>query len=154
MCIFFFLIITVLHVLIRAARIGDLYVARVLIDHGASLKRRNKKHLSPIDVAGRGLLLVPAPSGSGNNGSSASSGGSSRGSGGNGSGGGGALGHAPLGWEGRCAVRRALYHADPRSRTLVLSHEDCLGHLPRSASDWECPERIADVIRGIGDPAR
>jgi len=145
------------------------YVARVLIDHGASVKRRNKKHLSPLDVAGRGLLLAPAPntttSGSGNSSSGTGSGNSNGrtsmsssggvdGSGGGNGGNGGVLGHTPLGWEGRCAVRRALYQGDPKSRTLVLSHEDCLGHLPRSASDWECPERIADVIGGIGDPAR
>ena len=49
-------------------------------------------------------------------------------------------------------MRRALYLADPRSRTLVLSHEDCLGHLPRSDSDWECPERIQDVMRAVGNP--
>ena len=36
----------------------------------------------------------------------------------------------------------------------MLSHADCLGHMPRSAADWECPERISEVMGGIGDRAR
>jgi hypothetical protein len=142
-------------------------LSRALIDHGASLRRRNASNLSPLDVAGRGLLLAPAGAdghsavadGCGLRGSSSSSG-SGSGSGSSGSSGsgrgvcGGVMGHPPLAWGPRLAARRALYRADPRSRTLVLSHEDCLGHLPRSAADWECPERIADVMGGIGDPTR
>ena len=50
-------------------------------------------------------------------------------------------------------MRRALYLADPRSRTLVLSHQDCLGHLPRSDRDWECPERIHEIMAQIRDTA-
>jgi len=51
----------------------------------------------------------------------------------------------------RVNMRRALYLADPRSRTLVLSHQDCLGHLPRSDRDWECPERIHEIMSQIRD---
>ena len=63
-----------------------------------------------------------------------------------------AVGFPPKGWMERQSMRQALYQSDPRSRTLVLSHEDCLGHLPRSESDWECPERIQDVMRAVGNP--
>ena len=49
----------------------------------------------------------------------------------------------------RKAVRRIFYRIEPRARTLVLHHRDCLDHKPRQETDWECPERIAAVLRGI-----
>jgi acetoin utilization deacetylase AcuC-like enzyme len=61
---------------------------------------------------------------------------------------------APLSDEYRIIARRTLYEGDPRYRTLVLSHKDCLGHMPRSQADWECPERISDVMNAVTDPER
>lgn len=54
--------------------------------------------------------------------------------------------------EVRMATRRTLYSCDPRCRTLVLTHKDCLGHKPRTETDWECPERVTDIMNALNDP--
>ena len=129
-----------------ASRIGAERVASVLVGLGASLRDRNDDNLSPLDVAGYGLLLTASEEGG--------EGDDSDGDRSDGESGGRDVGFPPLGWPERCAMRRCLFLADPRLRTLVVSHDDCLGHLPRSADDWECPERIAEIMAGVGDPAR
>ena len=123
-----------------ASRIGAVAIARTLIiDHGALLRCRNAESLCPLDVACRGLMLQSSASGEkeGEKGSVEE-----------------AVGVPPQEWEARSAMRQCLYWADPRCRTLVLTHEDCLGHLPRSQQDWECPERVVDVMAGVRDAER
>jgi len=34
----------------------------------------------------------------------------------------------------------------PSLRTLVLHHPECLDHIPKSESDWECPDRITSIL--------
>jgi hypothetical protein len=42
----------------------------------------------------------------------------------------------------RNEIRKLLYTLQPRLRTLILYHEDCLEHTPRRPSDWEAPDRL------------
>ncbi len=49
----------------------------------------------------------------------------------------------------RKATRLIFYQSQPRVRTLVLHHPDCLEHKPRQESDWECPERIEAILQCI-----
>jgi len=45
--------------------------------------------------------------------------------------------------------RMNLLGCEPRLRTLVLHHPECLEHLPRALSDWECPDRIKAILNRI-----
>ena len=36
-----------------------------------------------------------------------------------------------------------------QSRTLVLHHPECLEHIPKAASDWECPDRVTSIMRRV-----
>ena len=51
----------------------------------------------------------------------------------------------------RNELRRVLLSLEPRLRTLILYHEDCLEHIPRRSSDWEAPDRIKSIMRFIND---
>lgn len=106
-----------------AAALGHHACIRVLTEAGANIGLRNTLSQSPLDVAGRGL---------------------ERGT---------VLTTGSLSEDVRIATRRTIYSCDPRCRTLVLTHKDCLGHKPRSESDWECPERVMDVMSAVSDPA-
>ncbi len=50
--------------------------------------------------------------------------------------------------------RMNLLGCEPRLRTLILHHPECLEHLPRSASDWECPDRVKAILNKIGSGER
>jgi hypothetical protein len=50
----------------------------------------------------------------------------------------------------RDKARTNLLGCEPRLRTLVLHHPECLEHLPRSTADWECPDRIRAILNRIG----
>jgi len=46
-------------------------------------------------------------------------------------------------------VRANLMALSPQSRTLVLHHPECLEHVPKSVSDWECPDRVVAILQRI-----
>jgi SHAQKYF class myb-like DNA-binding protein len=46
-------------------------------------------------------------------------------------------------------LRRIILTAEPRNRTLIVHHPECLEHHPRSDRDWECPERVETLMHGI-----
>ncbi|CAN0160818.1 unnamed protein product, partial [Ectocarpus sp. 12 AP-2014] len=48
--------------------------------------------------------------------------------------------------DSRYKVRREFFRQDPRNRTLILHHPDCLEHQPKSDWDWECPERVVSIV--------
>jgi SHAQKYF class myb-like DNA-binding protein len=48
-------------------------------------------------------------------------------------------------------VRRAMLSAEPRLRTLVLYHDECLDHRPRRPSDWEGPDRLQAIMEKINN---
>jgi hypothetical protein len=48
--------------------------------------------------------------------------------------------------EERKEARENLFKCSPQSRTLVLYHPECLEHIPKSESDWECPHRITSIM--------
>jgi SHAQKYF class myb-like DNA-binding protein len=49
----------------------------------------------------------------------------------------------------RHEVRTALLTMEPRLRTLVLYHEDCLEHAARRESDWEGPDRLQGIMTSL-----
>lgn len=46
-------------------------------------------------------------------------------------------------------VRANLLELSAQSRTLVLHHPECLEHVPKSVSDWECPDRVVSIMQRI-----
>jgi SHAQKYF class myb-like DNA-binding protein len=46
-------------------------------------------------------------------------------------------------------ARAALLIRSAQSRTLVLHHPECLEHHPKSATDWEAPDRIRSIMRRV-----
>ena len=48
--------------------------------------------------------------------------------------------------EERKEARENLFKCSPQSRTLVLYHPECLEHIPKSESDWECPDRVTSIM--------
>ncbi|CAN0463006.1 unnamed protein product, partial [Laminaria digitata] len=54
--------------------------------------------------------------------------------------------------ESRYKVRREFFQQDPRNRTLVLHHPDCMEHKPKSDFDWECPERVLSILELLVKP--
>lgn len=48
--------------------------------------------------------------------------------------------------EGRLEMRRIMLSVEPRLRTLILYHKDCLDHSARRPSDWEGPDRLRDIM--------
>lgn len=51
----------------------------------------------------------------------------------------------------REVIRRAMLKAEPRLRTLVLYHEECLDHCPRRPSDWEAPDRLKAIMERVSN---
>lgn len=51
----------------------------------------------------------------------------------------------------RHEVRTALLTMEPRLRTLILYHEDCLEHAARRESDWEGPDRLQGIMTSLHD---
>jgi hypothetical protein len=48
--------------------------------------------------------------------------------------------------EARKLARENLLRSSLNSRTLVLHHPECLEHIPKAASDWECPDRVTAIM--------
>jgi Histone deacetylase domain len=46
-------------------------------------------------------------------------------------------------------ARLHLLSLSLQSRTLVLHHPECLEHIPKSSSDWECPDRVTAIMRRL-----
>ena len=53
--------------------------------------------------------------------------------------------------QAREELRRILLTAEPRLRTLILHHPDCLEHSARQPSEWEGPDRLDGILRNIQD---
>ncbi len=51
----------------------------------------------------------------------------------------------------RAVIRRIMLAKEPRLRTLILYHDDCLEHTARRASDWEGPDRLVSIMRRLRD---
>lgn len=49
----------------------------------------------------------------------------------------------------RAKLRRSLFALEPRLRTLVLFHQDCLLHSTRSPAEWEGPPRLQEIINQL-----
>lgn len=49
----------------------------------------------------------------------------------------------------RRITRWNLMNCSSQCRTLVLHHEECLGHLAKSDGDWEVPDRINNIISAL-----
>lgn len=49
-------------------------------------------------------------------------------------------------------LRRVLLSVEPRLRTLILYHEDCLEHTARRADDWEGPDRLMGIMQRLQNP--
>lgn len=54
--------------------------------------------------------------------------------------------------DSRAEMRRILLSVEPRLRTLVLYHEDCLEHSPRRPDDWEGPDRLLGIMQRLQNP--
>ncbi len=52
----------------------------------------------------------------------------------------------------RGELRRILLSVEPRLRTLVLYHDDCLEHSPRRPDDWEGPDRLLGIMQRLQNP--
>jgi hypothetical protein len=48
--------------------------------------------------------------------------------------------------EQRKNARANLLTSSAQSRTLILHHPECLEHIPKSASDWENPDRVTSIM--------
>lgn len=49
----------------------------------------------------------------------------------------------------RRQARANFLENSPQSRTLILHHPDCLGHIPKSSADWEAPDRVTAIMDRI-----
>lgn len=49
----------------------------------------------------------------------------------------------------RDELRRVMLSVEPRLRTLLLYHEDCLEHSARRAEDWEGPDRLMGIMHRL-----
>ena len=54
--------------------------------------------------------------------------------------------------EMRAELRRVLLSVEPRLRTVVLYHDDCLEHSPRRPDDWEGPDRLLGIMQRLQNP--
>jgi acetoin utilization deacetylase AcuC-like enzyme len=48
-------------------------------------------------------------------------------------------------------IRRSILTMEPRLRSLILYHEDCLEHAARRESDWEGPDRLRGIMNLLMD---
>ena len=46
-------------------------------------------------------------------------------------------------------LRRIMLSIEPRLRTLILYHDDCLEHCARKPGDWESPDRLKEIMSRI-----
>jgi len=120
---------TALHWAMRAGHKGQSTV-RVLIEDGARHNVFNKSFRRPLDLAGMGFEGVDKNSKSKS-----------------------AKGKAnmintetSLLLNERRDCRANLLSSAPNARTLVLHHPECLEHIPKNDSDWECPDRVTAIL--------
>lgn len=116
---------TALHWAMRAGRKGQSAV-RVLVEDGARVNIANNAFRSPLNVAAAGFNFTKKKN----------------------------IKKAehkrerkdPKNIAETRTCRANLFSCSPSSRTLVLHHPDCLEHIPKSESDWECPDRISSIL--------
>lgn len=53
----------------------------------------------------------------------------------------------------RSELRQVMLSVEPRLRTLVLYHDDCLEHATRKLADWEGPDRLMGIMKRLQDRA-
>ena len=122
---------TALHWAMRAGRRGE-GAARALVESGARVNVFNRASRRPLDVASEGFGSVEnGGPGSGN----------------------GSADNVKVDASDRRSARWNLMEASPQCRTLVLHHEECLGHLAKDEEAWEAPERIKSIMSAMGAPA-
>jgi len=109
----------------RAGRKGQSAV-RVLVEDGARVNISNNSFRSPLDVAAAGFLFMVKKNGEKTENRRERA--------------------DPKSVAETRACRANLFSCSPSSRTLVLHHPDCLEHIPKSESDWECPDRISSIL--------
>ena len=51
--------------------------------------------------------------------------------------------------EYRDDLRSVILSCEPRLRTLILYHDDCLEHSARRSTDWEGPDRLKEIMSRI-----
>jgi acetoin utilization deacetylase AcuC-like enzyme len=51
----------------------------------------------------------------------------------------------------RAIIRRLMLAKEPRLRTLILYHDDCLAHTTCRSTDWEGPDRLVDIMKRLRD---
>jgi hypothetical protein len=52
----------------------------------------------------------------------------------------------------RFELRARMFEIEPRLRTLILYHDDCLGHSSRRLTDWEGPDRLIAIMERLRNP--
>ena len=114
-----------------AARGGHMNFLKMLVDLGANCHIRNGQSRCALDILGTGVGSVAGAASS----SSASM--DSQ--------------ETMRTRQAREDLRRILLSAEPRLRTLVLHHPDCLEHSARRPSEWEGPDRLEGILRNIQD---
>jgi len=62
------------------------------------------------------------------------------------------LGESDTEFSDRSELRRVLLSLEPRLRTLILFHDDCLAHTARTSTDWEGPDRLSAIMGRLQDP--
>jgi len=115
---------TALHWAMRAGRRGQGAV-RVLIEDGARVNTANNSFRRPLDVAAAGFDYEKKKTKTSKTQSETID---------------------PILLQETSECRANLFSCSPSSRTLVLHHPECLEHIPKSESDWECPDRITSIL--------
>lgn len=52
----------------------------------------------------------------------------------------------------RFELRKRMFTIEPRLRTLILYHEDCLQHSSQETYEWEGPDRLIEIMKKLHDP--
>ena len=120
---------TALHWALRTG-VRGLNSARVLVEDGAKANVFNKANKRALDVAAEGFLSHDYPMSPGLRAS---------------------MNGDVVKREEREEARTNLFMTEPRLRTLVLHHPECLEHGVRSNSDWECPDRVKSILSKIAE---
>ncbi|GMH71470.1 hypothetical protein TrRE_jg6928, partial [Triparma retinervis] len=120
---------TALHWALRTG-VRGLNSARVLVEDGAKANVFNKANKRALDVAAEGFLSHDYPMSPGLRTS---------------------MNEGIVKKEEREEARTNLFMTEPRLRTLVLHHPECLEHGVRSNSDWECPDRVKSILSKIAE---
>jgi len=127
---------TSLHWALRTG-VRGLNSARVLVEDGAKANIFNKANKRALDVAAEGFLSHDYPMSPGLRAARNE-----------------ASNEIVVKKEEREEARTNLFMTEPRLRTLVLHHPECLEHGIRSNSDWECPDRVKKILSKIAEEVR